>query len=72
MSQATADEATIHEFGRLVRQHKLERLIAVILAPTVRMGASVVAMSMRVAGSPLDIVIVATRAEADEKIRQYT
>lgn len=63
--RADAIPAAASEFARLVREERLTKLIAVIVAPTVRMGASVVAMTMRAVGSPLDIVVVATRAEAE-------
>jgi hypothetical protein len=65
--RAAAIPVAADEFGRLARQYGLATLIAIITAPTVRMGASVVAMSLRAVGSPLEIVIVATRAEAEER-----
>jgi len=51
-------------FGRLFKERNLRRIIAVIVKPTVRMGASIVAMSLRAAGSPVDIHVVGDAAAA--------
>lgn len=45
-------------FGELCTRHGLKRIVAVIKTPTVRMGAQVVSMTLRAAGSPLEIVVV--------------
>ncbi len=63
--RADAVTAAATEFAALVRHHGLTQLVAVIVAPTVRMAASVVALTMRAAGAPLDIGVVRTRPEAD-------
>jgi hypothetical protein len=63
--RAGAITVAASEFGRLMRERGLVKLVAVIQAATVRMAASVVAMTMRAAGAPLDITIVSTRAEAE-------
>jgi hypothetical protein len=56
-------EATT-KFPELFKRGGLLRIIAVITAPTVRMGAQVVAMSLRAAGSPIDVRVVTTIDEA--------
>jgi hypothetical protein len=66
--RAGAIGVAANRFAGLVQNRGLVRLVAVIVAPTVRMAASVVAMTMRAAGAPLDIVVVATRAEAEATI----
>lgn len=48
----------VEAFSRLSREHGLERLVAWIARPSVRMGASVVAMSLRAIGARMQIVIV--------------
>ena len=48
----------VTSFSELCAQHGLTRLVAVIKTPTVRMGAQVVSMSLRAAGSPLEILVV--------------
>jgi hypothetical protein len=48
----------VSTFGDLCTRHGLKKIVAVIKTPTVRMGAQVVSMSLRAAGSPLEIVVV--------------
>jgi hypothetical protein len=54
----------IKGFPELFKRGGLLRIVAVIVAPTVRMGAHVVAMSLRTAGSPIDIKVVSDVGEA--------
>lgn len=61
---AEAINEAIGGFGKLFKQGDLRRIVAVIVTPTVRMGANVVAMSLRAAGSPVDIAVVSSLSEA--------
>lgn len=54
----------VTSFGDLHTKHGLRKIIAVIKMPTVRMGASIVSMSLRAAGSSLEIVVVESVEEA--------
>jgi hypothetical protein len=58
-----AIERAIHQFSELVRDALLDRLVAVLPVPTVRMGATVVSMGMRAAGYPLELIVVSSEAE---------
>ena len=58
---AGAIRAAIDDFGALGREHGLVRLVALITQPGVRMGASVVAMSLRAVGARLSIDVVGDR-----------
>ena len=62
---ADAMNEAIKGFPELFKRGGLLRIVAVIIAPTVRMGAQVVAMSLRAAKSPIDIQVVSSLAEAD-------
>ena len=62
---AEAMNAAIQGFPELFKRGGLLRIVAVIVAPTVRMGAQVVSMSLRAAGSPIDIHVISNVAEAD-------
>lgn len=66
VSSYTADamQEAITGFARLFRQTELRRIVALLGSPTVRMGASVVAMSLRATGSAVEIRIVADDEEA--------
>jgi hypothetical protein len=55
---AEAVERAVHLFGDLSRDEGLTQIVAYIEKPTVRMGAAVVSMSLRAAGSRLQIEIV--------------
>lgn len=55
---ADAVERAVHLFAVLSRENGLTQIVAYIEQPTVRMGAAVVSMSLRAAGSPLHIEIV--------------
>jgi hypothetical protein len=59
-----AMQEAIRGFARLSKERGLKRLVAVLAAPSVRMGASVVSMSLRAAGSPLELCIVKNSTEA--------
>lgn len=56
-------------FGRLFKERKLRRIVAVIVKPTVRMGAQVVSMSLHAAGSPVDIRVVSHVREAIDALQ---
>lgn len=62
---AEAMNDAIEKFPELFKRGGLLRIVAVIVAPTVRMGAQVVAMSLRAAGSPIDIRVISNVAEVD-------
>lgn len=66
---AEAINEAVGGFGRLFKQGNLRRIVAVIVKPTVRMGASVVAMTLRSAGSPVDIAVVSSLVEAVTALR---
>ncbi len=59
---ADAIQAAVDLFAALAKQRGLTRIVALIERPTVRMGASVVSMSLRTIGSPLAIDVVEDRA----------
>ena len=61
---AEAMNEAINGFPELFKRGGLLRIVAVIVAPTVRMGAQVVAMSLRAAGSPIDINVISNFADA--------
>ena len=61
---AEAMNEAIKTFPELFKRGGLLRIVAVIVAPTVRMGAQVVSMSLRAAGSPVDIQVVPDAAAA--------
>ncbi len=63
-----AIERAITLFSALVRESLVDRLVAVLPVPTVRMGATVVSMGMRAAGYPLELVVVASEAEVEENL----
>jgi hypothetical protein len=65
---AEAMNEAIKGFPELFKRGGLLRIVAVIVAPTVRMGAQVVAMSLRTAGSPIDIKVVSDVGEASSAI----
>jgi hypothetical protein len=54
-----AIERAVVAFSGLVKEALLDRLVAVLPVPSVRMGASVVSMGMRAAGYPLELIVVA-------------
>lgn len=60
----------VTSFAELCSKNGLTRLVAVIRMPTVRMGAQVVSMSLRAAGSPLEIVVVESMAQAEAALAQ--
>ena len=62
---AEAMNEAIQGFPELFKRGGLVRIVAVIVAPTVRMGAQVVAMSLRTAKSPIDIHVISDVAEAE-------
>jgi hypothetical protein len=67
------DPAAIREavdsFARLGNDHGLERLVPLITQSGVRMGASVVAMSLRAAGARVQVDVVGERAAWEKKGR---
>lgn len=56
---AAAIREAIESFSRLGRENGLRRLVALITRPAVRMGASVVAMSLRATGTLVQVEVVA-------------
>jgi hypothetical protein len=62
---ADAMNEAIQGFPELFKRGGLLRIVAVIIAPTVRMGAQVVSMSLRAAGSPIDIHVISNAADAE-------
>jgi hypothetical protein len=58
-----AVERAVTEFRELNTKHGMDLIIAIITAPLVRMGASVVAATLRSVGSPLVIRVVGSRGE---------
>lgn len=69
---AAAMNEAIEKFPELFKRGGLLRIVAVIVAPTVRMGAQVVAMSLRAAKSPIDIHVISNVADAEAACRQLT
>jgi hypothetical protein len=65
---AEAMNEAIKGFPELFKRGGLLRIVAVIVTPTVRMGAQVVAMSLRAAGSPIDIHVVNDLVQAKDAI----
>lgn len=65
---AEAMNEAITRFPELFKRGGLVRIVAVIVAPTVRMGAQVVAMSLRAAKSPIQIHVVSDVAAANAAI----
>jgi len=65
---ADAMNEAIARFPELFKRGGLVRIVAVIVAPTVRMGAQVVAMSLRAAKSPIQIHVVSDVAAANAAI----
>lgn len=55
----------VDEFAKLQREAGLDRIVAIVEKPLVRMGATVVAASLRTLGSPLEIRVVADRKSAE-------
>lgn len=62
-----AVERAVAQFNELHAKHGLHRIVAVVVAPLVRMGASIVAATLRTMGSPLTIDVVDSR-QAGEAI----
>jgi len=62
--EPSAIDAMGRELDRLQRDHGLEALVAVVVQTRVRMGASLVAMLVR-----MPVKVCSRRAEALEKIR---
>jgi hypothetical protein len=60
-----AIQLAVDEFAALQREHGLQRIVAIIEKPLVRMSATIVSASLRSLGSPLEIRVVADRASAD-------
>lgn len=60
-----AIQRAVDDFAKLQREHGLERIVAIIGSPLVRMGATIVSASLRSIGSPLEIHVVADRASAE-------
>ena len=58
----------IKGFPELFKRGGLVRIVAVIVTPTVRMGAEVVAMSLRAAGSKIDIQVVTDMSGAKDAL----
>lgn len=58
-----AVERAVTEFRELNTKHGMQLIVAIITAPLVRMGASVVAASLRSVGSPLVIRVIGSRSE---------
>jgi hypothetical protein len=50
--------AAVDSFSTLSRDHGLTRLVAYITKPAIRMGATTVAMSLRVFGAKMQIEVV--------------
>lgn len=67
-----AVQTAIERFGELARAHGLTRIVALITRPTVRMGASVVSMSLRAVGSSLVIDVVESREEMSRALESPT
>ena len=59
-----AVDRAISEFATLHREHGLDEIVAIIVVPLVRMGASIVSASLRTLGSGLVIHVVESRASA--------
>lgn len=66
---ANAIQEAVQLFGELHRERNLSKLFAVLTAPTVRMGASVVSMGLRASGSKLEIIVCSTFEEAVGALR---
>src|SRR5260370_11708945 len=64
-----AMQEAIRGFTRLARERGLRRIVALLTSATVRMGASVVAMSLRAAGSRLEVRVGSTKEEAAAAIQ---
>lgn len=64
-----AIQEAVVRFAELHSQFGLKKIYAVLTAPTVRMGASVVSMGLRAAGSPVEILVYATLEEAVGALR---
>ncbi len=67
---ADAIREAVRTFGRLARDRGLRRIVAVLASSTIRMGASVVAMSLRAASSTLEICVVKDEYEAETALAQ--
>ena len=67
---AEAMNEAIQGFPELFKRGGLLRIVAVIVTPTVRMGAQVVAMSLRAAGSPIDLQVVPDVSAATSKLEE--
>lgn len=63
-----AVERAVSLFSRLHKDHGLDLIVAIITVPLVRMGASVVAASLRSLGSALTIRVVGSRADVPQAI----
>jgi len=59
-----AIQRAVELFADLQSKNGLRKLYAVLTAPTVRMGASVVSMGLRAGGSPLEIIVCKNLDEA--------
>jgi hypothetical protein len=63
-----AVEQAVKDFAALHREAGLDEIIAIIVAPLVRMGASIVSASLRSIGSSLAIHVVDSRREAEARL----
>jgi hypothetical protein len=63
-----AVEQAVKDFAALHREAGLDEIIAIIVAPLVRMGASIVSASLRSLGSSLAIVVVENRTQAEAQL----
>lgn len=59
-----AIQLAVDEFAALQREHGLQRIVAIIEKPLVRMSATIVSASLRSIGSPLELRVVADRDAA--------
>jgi hypothetical protein len=64
-----AVDRAVKEFAALHREHGLDQIVAIILAPLVRMGASIVSASLRTLGSGLVIHVVDSNDAAQAQLR---
>jgi hypothetical protein len=65
---AAAISRSIDRFGNLARHHGLKLIVAIIAAPLVRMGASVVSASLRAAKAGVSVTVIGSRDELHEAI----
>lgn len=63
-----AVERAVKDFASLHKESGLDEIIAIIVAPLVKMGASVVSATLRSVGSTLAIHVVDSRRDAEARL----